>query len=325
MPRSLRLARCFSTALVAVLGCKFDASGIGEDSGVSAADGAATTGSTASDSTASTASASTGPGDPSMSGSGSDSNSGITTDAQPSCRDGKVDPGEQCDAGADNPGGLDCTPECKLNVCGDAYIGAGEACDAGPDNTGGQTCTANCELDECGDGYVGATEGCDDGPANGDGEACTSQCKVAGCGDGIVNGDEECDDANFDNSDDCIDTCKLAFCGDSFLRDGEKCDLGGVNGTYGSDCNATCDGPAPRCGDGTWDKPQEECDGDDKGPHLDCRDDCTADCEFGWGNCNMSPDDGCEANLWGDEANCGECGNKCPANFAKCDVYVCHP
>ncbi len=34
-------------------------------------------------------------------------------------------------------------------------------------------------------------------------------------------------------------------------------------------------------------------------------------CDAGFGNCNMNNDDGCEANLHTDEANCGTCGTVC--------------
>jgi hypothetical protein len=38
---------------------------------------------------------------------------------------------------------------------------------------------------------------------------------------------------------------------------------------------------------------------------------CAITCEPGWADCNHDPMDGCEINLAGDIAHCGQCGNRC--------------
>jgi hypothetical protein len=46
------------------------------------------------------------------------------------------------------------------------------------------------------------------------------------------------------------------------------------------------------------------------------------ECDSGFGNCNGSVADGCEANLLTSRTNCGACGVVCPTNFA-CVDGVC--
>ena len=38
---------------------------------------------------------------------------------------------------------------------------------------------------------------------------------------------------------------------------------------------------------------------------------CHFGCSTGWGDCNAKPEDGCEADLMSDEANCGACRIAC--------------
>jgi cysteine-rich repeat protein len=57
--------------------------------------------------------------------------------ASPSCGDGRLDPGEQCDP----PNGTTCLDGCSL-PCGDGLIEPGEQCDP-PDGT---TCSASCRF-----------------------------------------------------------------------------------------------------------------------------------------------------------------------------------
>lgn len=99
--------------------------------------------------------------------------SSSTTEApSPSCGDGKLDLGEECDQGfgGNDDQGL-CTLACKLASCGDGLIWAGkEACDNGPNNNndvyGG--CTTVCQFgDRCNDGIVQGPEECDLGADNG--------------------------------------------------------------------------------------------------------------------------------------------------------------
>ncbi|HRI07060.1 MAG TPA: hypothetical protein PKW35_04540, partial [Nannocystaceae bacterium] len=68
-------------------------------------------------------------------------------------------------------------------TCGDGNIDDGEECDNGPDMNGpGMSCLANCTANTCGDGDQGPDEECDNGPDNADDAACTSTCTLAKCG-----------------------------------------------------------------------------------------------------------------------------------------------
>jgi len=93
----------------------------------------------------------------------------------PKCGDGKVDPGEGCDDGANNGDSKACTSKCTKQVCGDGYLGANEGCDDGANNGDSKACTSKCTKQVCGDGYLGANEACDDGNQN-NGDGCEKTC-----------------------------------------------------------------------------------------------------------------------------------------------------
>ncbi len=179
------------------------------------------------------------------------------------CGDGFVRAGvETCDDG--NASNTDaCTGTCQAARCGDGFVQAGvETCDDGANNGTAGFCNATCTAGagpRCGNGVREGTEQCDDGNASNT-DACLNTCASATCNDGFVqSGVEVCDDGNTSNADSCLTTCQNASCGDGFLHSGvELCDEGSTNGTYGH-CSATCNGPGPRCGDGTTNGP-EECD-----------------------------------------------------------------
>jgi len=87
------------------------------------------------------------------------------------CGNGRVDPGEQCDAGAGNSDTLAacCRTNCRLPVCGDGVTDFGEECDNGKTNVfGPNTCRPDCTLPKCGDGIVDHLYGevCDHGSRN---------------------------------------------------------------------------------------------------------------------------------------------------------------
>ena len=96
-------------------------------------------------------------------------------------------------------------------TCGDGNIDDGEECDNGPDMNGpGMSCLANCTANTCGDGDQGPDEECDNGPDNADDAACTSTCTLAKCGDSLIQKDiEECDDGNTDPGDGCSADCTI--------------------------------------------------------------------------------------------------------------------
>jgi fibro-slime domain-containing protein len=105
----------------------------------------------------------------------------------PTCGDGIVTTGEECDDGAANADGVygGCTTQCKWGpFCGDSVADAGyEACDLGRENRaqyGEDGCTSACTAPHfCGDGFIDGAFGeqCDDGPNNGVGR-CQTDCTV---------------------------------------------------------------------------------------------------------------------------------------------------
>ncbi|MBK8262900.1 MAG: DUF4215 domain-containing protein [Nannocystis sp.] len=144
--------------------------------------------------------------DPSSSSSDStDSSSDSSTSAPlPSCGDGILDPGEECDHAHANADDAPCTSSCSLNFCGDGL------------------------LLKSGD----SPEQCDHADANADDAPCTSSCSLNFCGDGLLlkSGDspEECDDANSLPHDGCSPSClieRLVFVS-SALRQGNSSDAG---------------------------------------------------------------------------------------------------
>ncbi len=157
-----------------------------------------------------------------------------TTGAPPVCGDGTVDPGEACDAGANNSDAGVCTSQCELAACGDGLVGPGEACDDANDDDDDE-CTNVCALASCGDAVVQPGEDCDDGDTD-DTDACLGTCVAATCGDGVVQvGVEECDDANDDELDAC-GACKQATCDDGVANGDETdVDCGGGCGKCGLD------------------------------------------------------------------------------------------
>ncbi len=172
------------------------------------------------------------------------STGGPSSGAMPVCGDGNVDPGEECDAGADNGDDKACTAACADNVCGDGLVLTGtEECDAGADNGDDKACTAACASNVCGDGLVLAgSEACDDGNAV-DGDGCSAACVIESCGDGVKQAMEECDDGNMVDTDACLSTCLAAKCGDGAVQAGvEACDDG--NADEADACTTLCKAPA---------------------------------------------------------------------------------
>ncbi len=129
----------------------------------------------------------------------------------PSCGNGTLERGEECDT----PGLNGCNANCLLtgntvpNGCGDGALQAdrGEECDAGTQNgTAASGCTTSCllvgsspGLSACGNGSVGVGEACDDGNTQ-DGDGCSPRCLLEGsqqnvyvCGNGALEPGEECD------------------------------------------------------------------------------------------------------------------------------------
>jgi cysteine-rich repeat protein len=149
-----------------------------------------------------------------------DSNCTITCQVKiiPSCGDGTVDSGEECDDGNVRDGD-GCTSLCRHDVgyCGDGttQTALNEECDEGSSNGLPQSdCDVRCKyvrLPECGDGTVNPeTELCDEGSNNGNyaGALCRENCMLPRCGDGILDPNEECDDGNNLSGDSCDAFCQ---------------------------------------------------------------------------------------------------------------------
>ena len=167
----------------------------------------------------------------------------------PTCGDGIVQVGEQCDdKNSAYPG---CSATCQLEPgyqcpfagapcvpkCGDGILvtpaeqcdpaanipNVAQACNADCSVKPGWACTAsNCQKTVCGNGTVEGSEGCDPSPKNNDlGDGCTANCMAeptcpaAGggcttkCGDGLILGTEKCDDGNAVSGDGCSSTCQI--------------------------------------------------------------------------------------------------------------------
>ncbi len=145
------------------------------------------------------------------------------TDCAPTCGDGIVTAGEECDLGAaNNTGGYNgCNPDCTYGpFCGDSVVNGTEQCDDGVNIGGYSYCAPGCVWDaRCGDGIVQKQYGetCDLGSQNGvTGSGCTATCGIpAICGDGVVEAPETCDDGVNDGSyGGCTPDCQHApYCG----------------------------------------------------------------------------------------------------------------
>jgi len=114
------------------------------------------------------------------------SSSSSTGEAPPTCGDGVVDAGEDCDAGPANADDAACTSACQSARCGDGHVLKDmEECDLGPDNHNGtyNGCNQDCTLGpRCGDGIVQAQAGeaCDDqDPKTAPKAGCLKGCAIA--------------------------------------------------------------------------------------------------------------------------------------------------
>ncbi len=181
-----------------------------------------------------------------------------TQELSPTCGNGIVQSGEQCDDGNANNNDA-CTNTCKTAICGDNIVYTGfEQCDGNSRTctinsyNGLQSCNAQCNgfgtctaTERCGDGILNGNETCDEGVLNGQPNKCNNICTgitASVCGNGAVESGEQCDDGNAINTDACLNSCVSAVCGDSIIRTGvESCDDGSLNGQPNK-CNNLCTG-----------------------------------------------------------------------------------
>ncbi|MFO7567445.1 MAG: DUF4215 domain-containing protein [Enhygromyxa sp.] len=227
-----------------------------------------------------------------------------------SCGDGIVQPGEQCDLGADNSPSGNCTPDCQIASCGDGYQAEHEECDDG-NTSNNDACVEGCKLATCGDGFVHeGVEECDDGNDN-DADGCTSMCVPSTCGDGVIQAGEQCDDGNEDTTDACPN-CQLAYCGDGFVQAGvEECDDGNDLDTDGC-VSVHC--KLAYCGDGYLYEGVETC---DDGNDVDT-DACPTTCEpayCGDGFVYEGVEDCDDGNDIDDDGCSNSCESQCGGKF----------
>jgi cysteine-rich repeat protein len=101
----------------------------------------------------------------------------------------------------------------QAGVCGDGELDPGEQCDEGAQNsdTAPDACRTDCRAATCGDGVVDSDEQCDEGGANSDviANACRRDCQGARCGDGVLDAGEGCDDGNATAGDGCDGGCQV--------------------------------------------------------------------------------------------------------------------
>ena len=189
-------------------------------------------------------------------GPGTDTGRPDTIVPPPSCGDGVVDPGEQCDDGPDNSdtAGDACRTTCRRPACGDSVTDTGEECDDGnrvDDDACSNACTRlsedlckPCTTDnDCGEDLDGCVR-------LDDGDFCGVACRTdRECPDGFICGDVR------STSGAPLRHCVPAtgVCADCFDPDRDGF------GTGASCDGADCDQSEPT----TYPRAPELCDGED--------------------------------------------------------------
>jgi hypothetical protein len=168
-----------------------------------------------------------------LSGTGPDDvlatvSNGVLRLQPPTCGDGQVSPGEECDPPRPvASGGIPvCDPTCHIPTCGNLKIDPGETCDP-PDSV---SCDGQCQLapDRCGDGRVGPGEECDP-PRRLGGTGipvCDPTCHIPTCGNLKIDPGETCDPP--DDGISCDSQCQSVapVCGNGIVQAGEGCEFG---------------------------------------------------------------------------------------------------
>lgn len=195
---------------------------------------------------------------------------------------------EQCDDG-NSSNTDDCLNTCVLNTCGDGFRNPStEDCDYGALNGPGSNCTVFCKNDECGSSTVSVGEDCDENELDSS-NSCLPNCLWNQCGDGAVyatvsdsgnpNPIEECDDADQDDTNSCTSECKYNVCGDGKVfsdRSEPYDDPDGTGPMTGSRLGMNIDGSVvPAWSFSPLDVPFEECDDGNQVAGDGCENDCT--------------------------------------------------
>ncbi|MDY0000616.1 MAG: hypothetical protein RBU30_04920 [Polyangia bacterium] len=215
------------------------------------------------------------------------------------CRDGILDPGEDCDDG--NGSAEDyCLPNCRW-ACGDGVVNSVEICDPGVPAGQEGACPSSCDdQDACtSDTLMGAAENCDATCVHGDITLCqdVDGCCPSGCnantdsdcqpicGNGVLETGEHCDPpgacpSGCDDNDVCTADSLLGSASDCTARcvntvitacaNGDGCCPSGCDATNDGDCNRICNNGVV--------EPGETCDPPSSCP-TSCNDNnaCTTD------------------------------------------------
>ena len=243
----------------------------------------------------------------------------------PSCGDGVLDFGEQCDENTNSCIGsracdLDsctCYPTYPpLSSCRNGRLDSNEQCELGYLDCGeGRICDTSictCILGELSDDN-GDGDG-DDGFFNNNPvvRPLTNNLVAAAvlCGNGILDDNEECDDRNRADNDGCSSDCllEIGICGDGIVQKllNEQCEASSHNPALSYFCNR-CRFYSLTCGDGNVDAGEQCDDGilNSASPGAACRPDCSlARCGDWVIDPSETCDDGNRVNLDGCDRYC---------------------
>lgn len=189
----------------------------------------------------------------------------------PTCGNGQVDPGEDCDQGASNTNDVDlCSVNCVSCSKRPGFLACGEACLAGAECCPGDPCgpAALCSTNvllmqslcasdgkcptakpapcdsylTCADSASCRTTCSSDGECTGERRCQNGTCITPSCGNGKQETGEQCDDGNTNDVDACSNACVACSNRPGFLGCGARC-IQGATCCPGSVCGAaTCIG-----------------------------------------------------------------------------------
>ncbi|HEY5960606.1 MAG TPA: hypothetical protein VIV60_28830, partial [Polyangiaceae bacterium] len=254
------------------------------------------------------------------------------------CLPGKTDCGK----------GLYCGFDKKCHIgCDDATDCVTASCDIATHRCGGCTSNLQCQTGTRCDDKVGAcVAGCETSSACPSGWACCSNtCVNLGLDDSNCGScGTSCNRPNASVA--CLDSaCVIQACKDGYANcntkslDGCETDVY-TDASHCGACESTCTSPlvcktgvcaSNECSPGYIDcdgKPSNGCEANIERDTLNCggcgivcstiygMPTCTAGkcqitCNSGWGDCDGSTDNGCEANLSSSQSNCGRCSVAC--------------